>query len=398
MKLSILEEKVSKAIDDIAKVKEQKRKEDEKRAKKEEQRVQKLREKEEEAARKEEKKRELASALKKKPEAAKDDAAVIKSRNIMQSFLRRKTETPPMPEPPPTEIPSQNVVPILLNGFDTLRFDDAIKLPQGKGSGTQKLMGRLPVRCPQRKPKKLVVSTESKGLNRDSGAAEVSVDSRMRMLSFAENVRPPYFGTFSKKSSVICGRRPLAKDHRLFDYEYDSECDWEEESEGEDIAESINEEDEGGNELEFDEFCLRDNDFGSDIGSDDEGLVMQTNRSLSTVAETLGPRFFVSRDIAFNLQGEHLSRCPGTEKDFIRLQTYFPILHKSLPALGRAEGKPETESAVAPEKDAREFSSDVILALAHAVHGKKDSVEKIVQGFLASYPDFSKVSIVKFDI
>lgn len=58
---------------------------------------------------------------------------------------------------------------------------------------------------------------------------EVSVDSRMRLLSFHENHRPAYFGTFSRKSSLISGRRPFAKDSELLDYDYDSEAEWDEE-------------------------------------------------------------------------------------------------------------------------------------------------------------------------
>ena len=41
---------------------------------------------------------------------------------------------------------------------------------------------------------------------------EVFVDSRMRLLSFHEDHRPAYFGTVSRKSAIISGRRPFAKD------------------------------------------------------------------------------------------------------------------------------------------------------------------------------------------
>jgi hypothetical protein len=36
-------------------------------------------------------------------------------------------------------------------------------------------------------------------------------------------------GTFSKKSSVVNGRRPFRKDFSIMNYEYDSEAEWEEE-------------------------------------------------------------------------------------------------------------------------------------------------------------------------
>jgi Chromatin assembly factor 1 subunit A len=41
------------------------------------------------------------------------------------------------------------------------------------------------------------------------GERAVSVGGRMKLLKFAEDVRPPYWGTFSKKSTAVSGRRPL---------------------------------------------------------------------------------------------------------------------------------------------------------------------------------------------
>lgn len=48
----------------------------------------------------------------------------------------------------------------------------------------------------------------------------------MKLLSFHVEVRPPYYGTFGKASKVVKGRRPLAVDSVLVDYEYDSEAEW----------------------------------------------------------------------------------------------------------------------------------------------------------------------------
>ena len=394
-KLSTLEEKISKVVYDLAKSKEQKRKEEDKKAKKEEYRATKLREKEENAISREERKKEQANISKKKTDGSKDDAAVIKSRSIMQSFLQRKSDCLSVEELQ-THVEHTSTC----HGFNTLRFDNELKSqqPSGIGHGPPSFGLMMTKLRSSRKPKKFTVAIESGAINKGSGLVEVQVDSRMRMLSFAENVRPPYFGTFSKNSTVISGRRPLAKDHRIFDYDYDSECDWEEESEGEDIAESVNEEEEGGNELEFDEFCLHDNDFGSDVDSDEEGLMMQVNRNLSTVVEVLGPRFFVSRDIAYFMQMDSLTRCQITEKDFIRLQAYFPVIHHTLPTLGGSEDRNERLNVASIERDNRFFSAEATVALANLLHGKKESVEKIVQNFLAQYPDFKKVFTLNLNL
>ncbi len=55
----------------------------------------------------------------------------------------------------------------------------------------------------------------------------------MKLLRFHDNTRPAYFGTFSKTSKVVTGRRPFVQDEKLFDYEVDSDAEWEEEGEGE---------------------------------------------------------------------------------------------------------------------------------------------------------------------
>jgi len=50
----------------------------------------------------------------------------------------------------------------------------------------------------------------------------------MRLFSFSEDCRPAYFGTVSRRSAIITGRRPLARDTELLNYDYDSEAEWEE--------------------------------------------------------------------------------------------------------------------------------------------------------------------------
>lgn len=124
---------------------------------------------------------------------------------------------------------------------------------------------------------------------------------RVNTYSFYEDNRPAYVGTWSKRSRVISGRRPFEQDHEQLRYDYDSEEEWEEEGEGEDIAMSDGSRDEeddeeGGNELEYDDFFRHDNDFGSDIESDDEGIVCTSlPMALGKIKEEcVGPRFLVN--------------------------------------------------------------------------------------------------------
>ncbi|KAI9828350.1 MAG: hypothetical protein M1832_002778 [Thelocarpon impressellum] len=73
----------------------------------------------------------------------------------------------------------------------------------------------------------------------------------VKFLQFAEDVRPPYRGTYSKlpheKSSLGRGRNPFQRALPNTNYDYDSEAEWEEPEDGEDL-DSEGEEDAGSEE------------------------------------------------------------------------------------------------------------------------------------------------------
>ncbi|KAF4528071.1 hypothetical protein B566_EDAN014604 [Ephemera danica] len=62
-----------------------------------------------------------------------------------------------------------------------------------------------------------------------------------KLLQFHENRRPPYWGTWRRKSAFVGPRRPLGIDKVQFDYEVDSDDEWEEEEPGESIKGSEDE-------------------------------------------------------------------------------------------------------------------------------------------------------------
>ncbi|XP_060067247.1 chromatin assembly factor 1 subunit A-B-like [Ylistrum balloti] len=67
-----------------------------------------------------------------------------------------------------------------------------------------------------------------------------------KLLQFHTNYRPPYYGTWRKKSNVISPRNPWKQDKDLFDYEVESDDEWEEEEPGESLSGSEGEEEEEG--------------------------------------------------------------------------------------------------------------------------------------------------------
>jgi hypothetical protein len=59
----------------------------------------------------------------------------------------------------------------------------------------------------------------------------------MKLLQFHEDVRPAYYGTWSKTGQhIVTGRRPFAKDSSVLNYDYDSEAEWDYDVDGDDIC------------------------------------------------------------------------------------------------------------------------------------------------------------------
>ncbi|CAO1439664.1 unnamed protein product [Diamesa serratosioi] len=79
---------------------------------------------------------------------------------------------------------------------------------------------------------------------------------RAKFLSFTENRRPAFYGTWSKRSANITARKPLGQDE-CFDYEVDSDDEWEEEEPGESLHGSDDEKDKDSEGEDYDV----DNDF-----------------------------------------------------------------------------------------------------------------------------------------
>ncbi|XP_050350158.1 chromatin assembly factor 1 subunit A [Nymphalis io] len=108
---------------------------------------------------------------------------------------------------------------------------------------------------------------------------------RPKLFAFHENRRPPYWGTWRKKSKFINPRNPFKTDEKLLDYEVDSDEEWEEEQEGESID-------------------------GSAAGSDDE----QDADEYEVDNEVFVPHGYLSDEEATMDEDDVLSLSPETQK------------------------------------------------------------------------------------
>lgn len=99
---------------------------------------------------------------------------------------------------------------------------------------------------------------------------------RVKFLYFHENRRPPYFGTWRKRSNLIVPRKPFSLDKQFLNYEIDSDDEWEEEDPGESIRGSDDEdkENDSGNEYEVDnDFFVPHGHLSEDELDDEENAV-----------------------------------------------------------------------------------------------------------------------------
>lgn len=88
----------------------------------------------------------------------------------------------------------------------------------------------------------------------------------MKLLSFREDVRPPYYGTVTNYPSGIAGlrklaRNPLSKDILPLAYDYDSEAEWQDDD-GEDIEGLDDDDEDPDNDEDMDDFLDDSEDAG----------------------------------------------------------------------------------------------------------------------------------------
>jgi hypothetical protein len=91
-----------------------------------------------------------------------------------------------------------------------------------------------------------------------------------KLLAFDQQARPPYSGTFTKRSAVVGPRTPFAQDP-MFDYTYDSGEDWEEEEAGGDDVDDFGETKPEEEEEELDSDQEEEDEFDDWLDDTEDG-------------------------------------------------------------------------------------------------------------------------------
>lgn len=123
----------------------------------------------------------------------------------------------------------------------------------------------------------------------------IRIPNKYKFLSFHEDYRPPYHGTWSKpRSSIVTGKNPFGKDNQFLDYEVDSEAEWEEgdEEPGEDCEvddddEEDKLEDEEGDTRVYnyqDGWLAQDDDLGLEDDEDNDEETKELRKKIQAAS------------------------------------------------------------------------------------------------------------------
>ncbi|XP_043259612.1 chromatin assembly factor 1 subunit A-like [Colletes gigas] len=146
----------------------------------------------------------------------------------------------------------------------------------------------------------VILDEETDGI---SNIVKQSIDiekQRTKLLQFSENRRPPYRGTWRKQSRSINPRKPFSKDTKWFNYDVDSDEEWDEEEPGESLHGSDderNEENPDDNEYDVDNEFMVPHGYLSDeeLRADDEEKIDMSPETQKFKLKALGEQFETER-------------------------------------------------------------------------------------------------------
>ncbi|RLU19046.1 hypothetical protein DMN91_009404 [Ooceraea biroi] len=248
---------------------------------------------------------------------------------------------------------------------------------------------------------------------------------RPKLLQFKENRRPPYWGTWRKRSKVLNSRRPFVKDEKWFDYEVDSDDEWEEEEPGESLKGSDDEKDEENpeeNEYDVDNEFMVPHGYLSDeeARADEEEMEDMSPHTQKMKLKILGEQFEAEMNAkTHKLKPKIIGCCwEGIDKSFpesvpphIRellsaRRAWVRCVPITLPSSttteddssANAECKTPTQSTRGPKKT--KFPNEALADLIRLLHGNTHGRHFLMREFMTFWNrkddgTLSKVSVLQ---
>lgn len=230
----------------------------------------------------------------------------------------------------------------------------------------------------------------------------------VKLLQFAEDHRPPYWGTFTKPSKLSL-RQPFKRDSAVFNYDYDSEAEWEQDEEGEElVSDDDDETEEADAEEEEDDWLVPHGYLSDDEGLDGEA----DSRGVSPGPEKLVKKRDVSRRpavqmvtplVPFIIGPLFTDGCYAHSSDpyldGLRIQVFSeellqidPDRHSADPLTGR-----DDEDGKKAKKAARPagFPEEHLPHLVQIIHEKDIALPTVVDAVRAFLPNTSKRQIMQ---
>ncbi|KAK9305181.1 hypothetical protein QLX08_003701 [Tetragonisca angustula] len=246
---------------------------------------------------------------------------------------------------------------------------------------------------------------------------------RPKLLQFSENQRPPYWGTWRKHSKIVNSRRPFFKDKEWFNYEIDSEEEWEEEEPGESLRGSDDEKDEENpddNEYDVDNDFMVPHGYLSDeeLRADEEDKEDVNPEIQKFKLKLLGEQFESERNAKTAKLKPKIVGCIWKERenkfpsnvsqrivDFLSArEAWVYQIPVSLPTTNEGSINSSCNTPMKQQTPKKtQFPDTAIPDLIRLVHGNTSSKKYLVKEFIAYWnkknngaeSQLSKISILK---
>lgn len=378
---------------------EEKRLKEEEKRKKEEQKVLEKKKKDEKKIAEEEAKRKVAAAFVNFFVASKSESKTTEDQkcNTDEHFMPFQVKA------------DMRLAPALRTNFDNCRaenFDKIIKEQTQSELYLSQLRSKAFVPGSSKRTWPLQEFRESTSQD-DEDVIFVSEESKVeeslptsnqpkaKLFLFCENRRPPFWGTWRKKSKLIKPTQPFAKDVNYFDYEVDSDDEWEEEEPGESLHGSDDEK-ESEDEYEVDNEFFVPHGYLSEEENDGEDdsmspetmkaklklLEMEFEEEMKHKTERVKPRLFGCFWINENSNVD--SRILGVLSSYRAVYQENPIIicEPPTPETNSPESEIVNVSSVSSSKR-KKFLESCVPDLLRLVHGNINGRGFLVKEFLA---------------
>ncbi|XP_063230591.1 chromatin assembly factor 1 subunit A-like [Bacillus rossius redtenbacheri] len=255
----------------------------------------------------------------------------------------------------------------------------------------------------------MIIDDDMGGMDRDNLVMESHPPVNIphpKLLQFHENKRPPYWGTWTKKSTCVGPRRPFGKEENLFDYDVDSDDEWEEEEPGESLNGSEDEK-ESEDEYEVDNDFFVPHGYLSDEENFEEEEGGQSPETMKAKLKLLAIEFEEERMQKTQRLKPGLIGCIWTRgstastkvgeqmRQFLAAwravyQSNGPIElsvpdEEACPRSPNSEAKPPGNQSSAKRRRRVKFPESALPDLVKLIHGNKNSQNFLLREFLAHW-------------